>query len=40
MDGSWIIVQKGIYRFQIDFAGPIGVRVVLNEYLAAEIIWE
>lgn len=40
MDGQWIIVQKDIYRFYIDFAGPITVRMVLREYLAAEIVWE
>jgi hypothetical protein len=40
MDGPWIIVQRGIYRFYIDFAGPIIVRMVLREYLAAEMVWD
>lgn len=38
-DGSWIVVQPGVYRFNIHFVTPIRVRIVLREYLAAEITW-
>jgi hypothetical protein len=39
MDGSWIIVQPEVYRFNVNFAQPFRVRIVLREYLAAEITW-
>jgi hypothetical protein len=39
LDGSWIVVQPGVYRFNIHFAAPIRVRIILREYLAAEITW-
>lgn len=41
LDGSWLVVQKDRYRF---FAGTTGdtvfVRIVLSEYLGAEVVWE
>lgn len=39
MEGSWIIVQSGVYRFNVNFAQPFRVRIILREYLAAEITW-
>ncbi len=39
LDGSWIVVQPGVYRFNIHFITPIRVRIILREYLAAEITW-
>ena len=35
--GGWLVVQQGIYRYAVDeFAN---VRIVLQEYLAAEVSW-
>ncbi|MBB4374128.1 hypothetical protein GGD63_006957 [Bradyrhizobium sp. cir1] len=39
MDGSWIVVQSGVYRFNVNIAQPLGIRIILREYLAAEITW-
>jgi hypothetical protein len=39
LDGSWIVVQPGVYRFNIHFGTPIRVRMILREYLAAEVTW-
>jgi hypothetical protein len=39
MDGSWIVVQPDVYRFNVNFAHPFRVRIVLREYLAAEVSW-
>ena len=35
--GGWLTVQDGVYRFVVD-EGP-RVRIVLREYLAAEVSW-
>lgn len=40
LDGSWIIVQDGVYRFSVTQAGGIVVRSVMSEYLATEVCWE
>ena len=37
-EGGWIEVQRGIYRYAID-EWP-RVRMVLREYLAAEVAWD
>ena len=37
-DGEWVIVQPGVYRYAVD-EGPIGIRLVIAEYLAAEVSW-
>lgn len=37
---SWVDVQEDRYRFAVDIRGEMmGVRIVLSEYLAAEVIW-
>ena len=36
--GGWIDVQSGIYRYAVD--ETFGVRIVLREYLAAEVVWD
>ena len=37
-DGGWIEVQDGIYRYAVDELPR--VRIVLREYLAAEVAWD
>ena len=37
-EGGWIDVQKGVYRYAVDDLPR--VRIVLREYLAAEVIWD
>ncbi len=37
-EGGWIEVQSGVYRYAVD-KGP-SVRMVLREYLAAEVAWD
>jgi hypothetical protein len=38
---EWVVVQQGIYRFAIDRlrGSAVRVRMVMSEYLAAELIW-
>ncbi len=36
--GGWIEVQRGVYRYAVDKFPK--VRVVLREYLAAEVAWD
>ena len=36
--GGWIDVQSGIYRYAVDEI--FSVRIVLREYLAAEVVWD
>ena len=36
-EGGWIEVQNGVYRYAVDELPR--VRIVLREYLAAEVIW-
>lgn len=40
LDGPWVIVQDGAYRYSILQQGLFRVRIVIHEYLAAEIIWD
>ncbi|WP_095448451.1 hypothetical protein [Ochrobactrum quorumnocens] len=40
LDEGWIIVQEGVYRYAVLQSGGVIVRLVMREYLAAEIIWE
>ena len=37
-EGGWIEVQNGVYRYAVDELPR--VRIVLREYLAAEVIWD
>jgi hypothetical protein len=41
MVDDWVVVQEGIYRFNVDLDRNDGsrARIVLAEYLAAEIVW-
>jgi hypothetical protein len=40
LDGDWVIIQPGRYRYAVSEAhGPL-VRMVLSEYLACEVRWE
>ena len=36
---GWVIVQDGIYRFAATENDGFHVRIVIREYLAAEVIW-
>jgi hypothetical protein len=36
---GWSVLQEGRYRYAVSLAGGIAVRLVLSEYLAAEVIW-
>lgn len=40
MIGPWIIVQQGIYRYSVEQAECLRVRIAVFEYLACEIEWE
>jgi hypothetical protein len=37
---GWLEVQEGRYRYQAWADGTVGVRMVLSEYLAAEVVWQ
>ena len=37
--GGWVVVQNGVYRYAVMDAGPMLVRMILGEYLAAEVRW-
>lgn len=37
---EWRELQRGRYRFMVIFDGGVTVRIVIGEYLAAEIVWE
>ncbi|MGR9556487.1 hypothetical protein ACU8MG_25445 (plasmid) [Rhizobium leguminosarum] len=39
LDEGWIVVQEGVYRYSVNQFGGLGVRIVMREYLGAEIIW-
>ena len=36
--GGWKSVQDGVYRYAVDDSGV--VRIVMHEYLAAEVSWD
>jgi hypothetical protein len=40
MDGDWVVVQDGHYRYAVDDVEGLRVRSVLWEYLATEVLWE
>lgn len=40
MDGGWIVVQDGTYRYAVDNVEGLRVRSVVWEYLATEVYWE
>jgi hypothetical protein len=39
LDGGWIIVQPGIYRFAATEDDGFIVKIIIREYLAAEVVW-
>lgn len=39
LDEGWVIVQEGVYRYAVIQTNGMLVRMVLREYLAAEIVW-
>lgn len=39
MEGPWIVVQAGIYRYSVEADGGFRVRSILCEYLATEVQW-
>lgn len=39
LEGPWIIVQEGVYRYSVAQRGGMLVRSVLSEYLATEVFW-
>ncbi|MBO1907016.1 hypothetical protein KHP60_21130 [Microvirga sp. 3-52] len=40
LSGGWVIVQEGVYRYSVTQDPGIRVRMVLSEYLAAEVCWD
>jgi hypothetical protein len=40
MVDGWVVVQPGRYRYQAIAAGFVSVKMVLRDYLAAEVIWD
>jgi hypothetical protein len=40
LDGPWVIVQDGVYRYNVTQIGRILVRSVMSEYLATEVYWD
>lgn len=40
LDEGWVIVQEGVYRYAVIQTGGLLVRIVMREYLAAEIVWD
>ncbi|MFZ5734750.1 MAG: hypothetical protein ACOY4O_18595 [Pseudomonadota bacterium] len=36
--GGWVVVQPNVYRYAVGQA-PVSVRIVIQEYLAAEVCW-
>jgi hypothetical protein len=39
MEGPWVTVQDGVYRYLVAQRGGLVVRSVLYEYLATEVQW-
>ncbi|MEL6915879.1 MAG: hypothetical protein AAFP13_15400 [Pseudomonadota bacterium] len=39
LDGSWVVVQDGVYRFAATEDDGFLVRTLIRDYLAAEVIW-
>ena len=39
LDGDWVVVQDGVYRYAVAQAGTLMVRSVIFEYLATEVCW-
>lgn len=39
-EAGWTIVQPGMYRYLLHIGPPLVVRIVIQEYIAAEVRWE
>lgn len=39
LDGSWVVIQDGVYRFAANEDDGFIVRILIRDYLAAEVIW-
>jgi hypothetical protein len=39
LSDGWVIVQQGVYRYAIVQEGVMFVKMVLFEYLAAQVFW-
>ncbi len=39
LDGPWVTVQEGTYRYSVAQRGGLVVRSVLYEYLTTEVQW-
>jgi hypothetical protein len=37
---GWIEVQKDRYRFRAESDGGIQIRILIDDYLACEVVWE
>ncbi|MER8549919.1 hypothetical protein [Mesorhizobium sp. M0684] len=40
MDGDWVVVQDGTYRYAVDDAEGLRVRSIMWEFLATDVHWE
>ena len=40
MVGSWIVVQDGTYRYQVNWVSGVRIRSVIFGYLATEVQWD
>jgi hypothetical protein len=40
IDGPWVVIQSGRYRYSVDQPGGVVVRIVIGEYLACLVEWE
>lgn len=40
LQDGWVIVQDGVYRYAVLQDGLMTVRMVIREYLAAEVTWD
>ena len=39
LQDGWVIVQEGVYRYAVSQSGAMLVKMMLFEYLAAEVYW-
>ena len=39
LSNGWVVVQEGVYRYAVTQTGAFVVKMVMAEYLAAEVIW-
>lgn len=39
LEGAWVVVQPGVYRYTVGQNGGLTVRTIIAEYLATEVSW-